>query len=262
MPKPRKPNSLIHGGFSKFNILPGEDPREFGQLLFDLHKEWAPDGPTEMDAVFTIATCVWRKARAQMFFELAWQVDRMDPSSKAYDEALVLAVYALTLETQPHRAFEPNVTRFLQKERLAYFCKKFPLESFSAAKWCQAVLNDIRTVLLPVLQSDSPDQLKLAELTRTAQTFTLDLLERELVPEERLDAMMNGAIKRLMQIKTAKQVFAEMWKDEPSVRLRATRNRDCAKSGKAIGKVHRLKAASLSVTRPEIGNPTMLPAAA
>jgi hypothetical protein len=186
----------------------------------------------------------------------------MNPSSPSYDEALVLAGCALTLETQPHLAFESNVMQGLRKDRRDYFYKKFPLDTFKpTSKWCQAVLNDIRTELLPALEGDSPDLLKLAELTRTAQTFTLELLERELVPEERLDAMMNGAIKRLMQIKTAKQVFAEMWKDEPSVRLPAPRNRECAQLGKAIGKVHHLKTASLSI-RPEIGIPTFLPTAA
>ena len=97
---------------------------------------------------------------------------------------------------------------------------------------------------------------------RTARTFAIDLLQRELVPEERLDAMMNKAINRLIHCKGAKQMIAQLSKDGRSVRLPATQNRECAKSGKATGKVHRLKAASLAIARPEFGDPTMLPAAA
>jgi hypothetical protein len=71
----KRPNALMHGGFSKFNILPGEDASEFDRLLADLVKEWAPQGPTEADAVLTLAKCIWRKARLQKFLELGCRIE-------------------------------------------------------------------------------------------------------------------------------------------------------------------------------------------
>jgi hypothetical protein len=186
----------------------------------------------------------------------------VDPSSQAYDEALVLADFAHTLETQPHLASEPNGTPCLSEDRIRYFYKKFPLGSFKrTSEWGQAVVKDMRTVLLPALESDSPDQRELAQLMRSARTFTVDLLERELVPEERLDAMMDRAVKRLLQSKVAKTMIAQSWQDGRSVQLQlpATQIRECAKT---TGSVRRLKAASLSIARPEFGDPTMLSAAA
>jgi hypothetical protein len=59
--KGNHPNALKHGAFAKTTILPGEDPREFEELHSALIEEWTPVGPTEEDAVLTIARGVWRK---------------------------------------------------------------------------------------------------------------------------------------------------------------------------------------------------------
>ena len=60
-------NALKHGVFSPITILPGEDPREFSALHSETVKEWAPIGPTEEDAVLSIAKGIWRKRRLQKF---------------------------------------------------------------------------------------------------------------------------------------------------------------------------------------------------
>ena len=60
-------NALKHGAFSTIIILPWEDPEEFRILHAALIAEWNPVGPTEQDAVFTIAKGMWRKRRMQLF---------------------------------------------------------------------------------------------------------------------------------------------------------------------------------------------------
>src|SRR5947209_10922982 len=62
-------NALKHGVFAKLVILPWEDPEEFRRLHAALIAEWNPVGPTEEDAVFTIAKGMWRKRRMQFFLE-------------------------------------------------------------------------------------------------------------------------------------------------------------------------------------------------
>jgi hypothetical protein len=44
-------------------IFPGEDPAEFNLLHQRLVEEWHPSGPTEDDAVLTLARDLWRKRR-------------------------------------------------------------------------------------------------------------------------------------------------------------------------------------------------------
>jgi hypothetical protein len=61
--KPKRPNAHKHGAFAKTAILPGEDPLEFEYLHHALIEEWKPIGPTEEDAVLSIAKGMWRKRR-------------------------------------------------------------------------------------------------------------------------------------------------------------------------------------------------------
>jgi hypothetical protein len=63
MSKNRNQNAVKHGVFAEVVILPGEDVREFEELHQSLINEYNPDGPSELDAVCTLAKCVWRKRR-------------------------------------------------------------------------------------------------------------------------------------------------------------------------------------------------------
>ena len=58
-----------HGAFSVCPTIPGEDPREFQELHSALIDEWQPSGPSEEDAVFSLADLMWRKRRAQKFVQ-------------------------------------------------------------------------------------------------------------------------------------------------------------------------------------------------
>jgi hypothetical protein len=60
-PSKRRPSALRHGAWSKAALLPGEDPLQFERLYRELVDEWAPSGPAEEDALFTLAKCFWRK---------------------------------------------------------------------------------------------------------------------------------------------------------------------------------------------------------
>ena len=63
--KRKHPNALKHGAFAKTAIIPGEDPQEFEELHSALIEEWGHVGPTEEDAVLTVAKGIWRKRRLQ-----------------------------------------------------------------------------------------------------------------------------------------------------------------------------------------------------
>jgi len=59
--------ALKHGGFSVTALLPGEDPAAFEKLYQDLIAEHQPDGPSENEAVATIARLMWRKQNLETF---------------------------------------------------------------------------------------------------------------------------------------------------------------------------------------------------
>jgi hypothetical protein len=199
-------NALRHGVFAEgMVVLPWEDRREFVQLHNDLIEEWNPDGETELDVVFTIAKCIWRKRRMQYFLHAKVEGYRIDPDHSAYDEAFVLRQLLKSVEVAPDEfevvlhALRANIANDLRQ--------KFPQESFeSTSEWVQAVQNEIRSNLLPAIErfGEPPPEVKIFQ---SAAAMSQEVIENELAVEERIDAMINGAIKRLVQTKAMKQML-------------------------------------------------------
>jgi hypothetical protein len=203
-----RPNALKHGAFAQTAILPGEHAREFEELHSALIEEWAPIGPTEEDAVLSIARGVWRKRRLQRFLQAAAKDGRVDPDHPLYDEAETLRGIAFGMRTNPE--FFEDLT---EEDALRSFSRtadhlrqKCPRRNFeSTAAWLQAVRREIFLVLLPQLESlGSNDEVSLA---RSFKFLTTDLFKTELAVEERIDAMIDRATKRLIQTKAMKQML-------------------------------------------------------
>jgi hypothetical protein len=97
----KQPNALKPGAFTQMTILPGEDVRAFEKLHMDLIEEWHPIGPTEQDAVLTIAKGIWRKGRIQGFLLGKALACSLDPTHLAYDEVSALRGFCNLLEIAP-----------------------------------------------------------------------------------------------------------------------------------------------------------------
>ncbi len=52
--KYKRPNAQKHGVFATSVIIPGEDQREFQELLAELIDEWKPSGPTLRHALYSL----------------------------------------------------------------------------------------------------------------------------------------------------------------------------------------------------------------
>jgi hypothetical protein len=105
--------AVKHGAFAKTAILPGEDRQEFEELHSALIEEWAPVGPTEEDAVLSIAKGVWRKRRLQKFLHAEMEMCRSDREHPLYDEAQAVRTLLNTLETRPFlKLMEPVPDHF------------------------------------------------------------------------------------------------------------------------------------------------------
>ena len=96
-------NALKHGAFSRFLILPWEGVAKFVKLYADLIDEWKPVGPTEEDAVLSIAKGLWRKRRMQAFLRNELENHSCDPNHVAYNEAEMLRVLYISIETRPDK---------------------------------------------------------------------------------------------------------------------------------------------------------------
>jgi hypothetical protein len=231
----RPPSAYKHGGFSKTVLFPWEDADEFDALHRSLQDEWEPSGALEEDAVYTILTCIWRKRRIRDKRNLdtlaALQQKDLEALSEMplpfFDTKQETTMYAL-----PHRPnsggrprFEGKVShligfssslygrldeQFLEMsmnmlggELKAHLMREVPKEKYSTTpEWVQAVKREVDEVLLPRAEMDSPDYLA----AKAAEFITTDRIIEDITLGERLDAMVDRAMRRFAQMKFMKQI--------------------------------------------------------
>jgi hypothetical protein len=203
-------NAYRHGLFSRTTIVPGESPEEFEALHSDLVREWMPDGATEEDAVLSIAEGMWRKRRVQQFIEFQFVKNISDPGLPTYDERYGLSNLVAVLRERPEFAFKEYAKKCLTPDLFGLLQKKCPRANFkSAFEWAQAVIHEIETVLLPERKgADRVSEQALSLFISTA-AFTEKLFDQELMLEVRIDAMIDRAVKRLIQTKAMKQMLGQ-----------------------------------------------------
>jgi hypothetical protein len=208
--KPKQPNAQKHGVFAATAILPGEHRQEFEELHSAVTQEWTPDGATEEDAVLTIAKAIWRKRRVQKFLGVQLAINALNPKHPSFDESIGLIHLLHFMGTEPEDfTFEDQADRFLRPDKIQYLRQKVPRSNFeSTAEWVQAVINEISLVLLPAsMNRDEPEMADVVGLSRSAANLSNDLFKQELALDERLDAMIDRAVKRLIQTKAMKQML-------------------------------------------------------
>jgi hypothetical protein len=235
----RPPSAYKHGGFSKAVLLPWEDADEFNALRDSLQDEWEPSGALEEDAVYTILTCIWRKRRIRDKRNLDTLAALQHKDLKALSETPLPFfdtehegnIYALS-----HRPKSDGSPRYADKvsqligfssslygrlggpvlelsismlggELSTHLKREVPKGNYpTTPEWVQAVKREVDEVLLPRARAEmeSPDHLA----AKAAEFITTDRILEDIALEERLDAMVDRAMRRLAQMKFMKQLSA------------------------------------------------------
>jgi hypothetical protein len=73
--KPATKNALLHGVYASEVVLPWESEEDFERLYKDFKKEWAPEGPSQEQAVFSLARLHWLKHRLVRSTQIAVRRD-------------------------------------------------------------------------------------------------------------------------------------------------------------------------------------------
>jgi hypothetical protein len=165
--------ALRHGAYSPTTLLPGEDPVAFEKLHQKVIDELSPKGALEDDIVVSIARLLWRKQNLATVRSAEVARARFD-AIKSERTATALAA-----KQQP-------VPKFFRSQELK------PAEREAVD---EAAENAARTEL--------GDAYELAELGEGA---TVDRLLQDLVVEERLDAMIDKSLKRLLHLRGLKSL--------------------------------------------------------
>jgi hypothetical protein len=160
--------ALKHAGYSATSILPGESAAEFEKLNQEVISELTPNGALEADIVATITHFLWRREHLATFriAELAQQ--RM---------------------TQIRAAMVPDMGDGEPKTRESVEFEKTFIEKWHAA------------------ESQARKELgELYALVEMGDEVTVDRLIRYLHVFERLDAMIDKSLKRLLLIRGLKSM--------------------------------------------------------
>ena len=234
-----KPNAFKHGVFSSIELLPWEDPDLFEQLRRDLWEEHRPEGPTQEECVETILWCRWRKLRlrARRKLETAVALDKVENRLFAqeppplFDSRIEGTKYQLSKPSSekpgPPRDDYEHLVRlsasfygdqnrnsvtwslmFLPKEYRDHLKEHVPEANFdSTEQWIVALKNEVDTVLIPMVRSRRPDPR--GYTAAAAEFLASDRMIEDLEVEERLDANLDRALRRLFWLKAQKQLERE-----------------------------------------------------
>jgi transposase len=176
--------ALKHGGYSATTILPGEDSASFEKLRRELIAEFSPEGALEHDVVATIARLVWRKQNLATF-RLAALVREHRNAIRSKRVAAVEKKYRR--QPLPPSSEEERILRLLE-----------PDHEFVADERKRAVKNADRQA-----REELGEAYELAEI---GEPTTVDRLLQDLGVEERLDAMIDKCLKRLLFLRGLKSL--------------------------------------------------------
>lgn len=180
--------------------------------------------PDQGDAVFSLADLMWRKRRMQRLLRAKLVVNTYDPDHRTFDERRGLYFFIYCLSSEPETAFEKHANYSLRSNTITYLKQKFPRSNYqSTSEWAQAVIVEIKSVLLPAAplsleatepgKDDLPEPLRKsiiecqvgASIMRERELFEADLNSRE-----RLEAMIHRQVKHLIQLKAMKQMLRQV----------------------------------------------------
>jgi hypothetical protein len=177
--KRKKANpALKHGGYSKRCVLPGEKLSDFEKLFAGLVDEFQPAGVAERDVVFTMARLFWRKQNLETFEvaqELSWRQNVFIEQEKQRRGLLVI---------RRERGLYESDKEFEARLQAEQDCKEAEQVGEERAR----------------KEFGKTYQLIGVSAKRTFRTLSI---------EERLDAMIDKCVKRLLTLRGVKSMIAE-----------------------------------------------------
>jgi hypothetical protein len=202
----RRHNALKHGAFAKELVILGENKDDFDELHQSCVKELKPSGRMEEEVVLAIAKYMWRKRRIERLFidEANWlQEHPAAPELRAVSEFNEIFIQEGSPCSQVW-----NLVALLPEDYRAAIRKKFKCPSTEYDdEWIDQVkkfITDMHTVgaLGALSNREEPHS-----VGQTAAKIR-ELSAKQTALEDRLDMMIDKALKRLATLKTFKQVVA------------------------------------------------------
>jgi hypothetical protein len=202
----KKPNALKHGAYSGpvQMFMWGEDSADYEALRNGVYAEYPPDGPSEVHWVETLADLLWRRRR----------LDTFDSASTLKRLRKVVEHNLFCNSVEQIRSFAFDFPKARTLEEVDLIIKKvssvtgFDFSMLVSLLWPLAPGADPEAwgpqIAKGILRFGPAETYK--EEENFLQGFDLEAMDGHLARVERLDAQIEKTVKRLMQIKTMKQM--------------------------------------------------------
>jgi len=211
----KKRNALKHGANATEAMLWSERYEDYEQLRAELYLEFSPSGSTEEYLVRTLLDLRWRRRRLDCYEQIIMQkeLNEIREDNETSREIEKLAAVASEFEGADTVEKVEVIFSGLDPGYSEVIRSHWPLEAGAdPVAWGSKMRADLarRTTV----RLEGPDQF--------IKIFDPDTFDDDLARIERLDAMIDRTIKRLIQVKTMKQMHARL---EPKlIDLSATKN--------------------------------------
>jgi hypothetical protein len=236
----RLPAAFKHGAFASIELLPWEDPAAYEELRQELLEEFEPEGVMQNECVRDILTATWRKKRLRDRRNVEMRATLLQPQNRVFDKRPNRFVFENRLERAKYILAEassepPNPPRD-DYQRLLGFSSSFTLDTSPKVAaltigllpeeyrnhlqahvpqdkyddphhWIVAIKKEIDGVLLPKVRERRPDPD--GYLAAAADLLAPEKMLEDLGVEERLEAQIDRAVKRLFWLKTQKKLDRE-----------------------------------------------------
>jgi hypothetical protein len=211
-----KRNALKHGANAREVMLWSEKYEDYESLRTDLYLEFNPSGSTEEYLVRALLDLRWRRRRLDCYDRITTQKRLNEIREENETSRDIEEVAAFAPEFKKADSVE-KVEAILSRLPPGYsdaIVSQYPLEvGEDPVTWGSKIGEDLAG-LEPETRHEGADEF--------IKIFDLDTFDDDLARIERLDAMIDRTIKRLMQVKTMKQMHDRL---EPKlINLSATKN--------------------------------------
>jgi hypothetical protein len=200
----RRHNALKHGAFAKELVILGENRNDFDELHQSCIKELKPSGRMEEEVVLAIAKYMWRKRRIERLFidEANWLQEHPDaPELRAVSQ-----FNEHFIQKGARCSVIWNLVALLPEHYRAAIRKEFKCPS---TEYDDEWIDQIKKFIVDLHAAAALGALSSLEdpssVGKTAAKVR-ELSAKQIALEDRLDMMIDKALKRLATLKTFKQV--------------------------------------------------------
>jgi hypothetical protein len=188
-------------------MIPAENHRDFENRLRDLYEEFFPAGPTEEDLVERLAVLRWERDRVYRYEQMKMEKRQAELNSLVEFANFDRKLRSLVPEFQKARTVKEVEGLLSELEDAGIqIGKQWPLEKCDdPEKWGRIIAEGLT---LPPYHEEFHGRDVFFKLVE--EFPIIERLERL----ERIDVMIDRTIKRLLQLKTMKQMHREL---EPKV---------------------------------------------